>query len=141
MNVTSMLQTATLLLLLAAIGGIAMAAVRLRRKVNPPSWLAMAHGFLAAAAFTLIVYAALQDEVPASAATGIVILLVGSAGGIAMNLHYHLAGKLIPQWLLMLHILLGVVGTTLIAWGAWGAPPPQAQVSQQAVISENLRTA
>ncbi|WP_184085587.1 hypothetical protein [Sphingomonas xinjiangensis] len=122
MDVMNMLQAATILLLLAALGGVAMAARRFANKVNPPDWLAMAHGFLASAALALLVYAAFQDGVPASAATGIVVLLAGSAGGILMNLRYHLAGKLIPQWLLHVHILLGVVGTTLVAWGAWGAP-------------------
>ncbi|ODP38929.1 MULTISPECIES: hypothetical protein [Sphingomonas] len=122
MNVQSILQTATVLLLLTALGGVAMAVQRLTRNQNPPNWLAMAHGLLAAAAFGLLLYASFQDDVPGSAATGIVILLVAAGGGIVMNLHYHLAGKLIPQWLLHLHILLGVVGTTLVAWGAWGAP-------------------
>jgi hypothetical protein len=126
MSVTAMLQTATILLVLTALGGAAMAAQRLTKQVNPPDWLAMAHGFLAAASFTLLVYAAFQAGVPGSATTGIVILLVAAAGGIVMNLHYHLAGKLIPQWLLHVHILLGVVGTTLVAWGAWGAPLPAA---------------
>jgi hypothetical protein len=82
----------------------------------------MAHGMLAAAASGLILYASFQSGVPGSAATGIIILRVAAGGEIAMNLHYHLAGKLIPQWLLHLHILLGIIGTTLVAWGAWGAP-------------------
>lgn len=129
MTVAAMLQTATILLILTALGGAAMAAQRLTRDVNPPSWLAMAHGFLAAAAFTLLVYASFQADVPGSAVTGIVILLVAAVGGIVMNLHYHLAGKLIPQWLLHVHILLGIVGTTLVAWGAWGSPSLPAQVT------------
>lgn len=122
MSVTAMLQAATILLLLTALGGVAMAVRRLGGKANPPDWLAMAHGFLAAAAFALIVYAGLQEGIPPSASAGIVVLLMAAAGGIVMNLLYHLAGKLIPQWLLHVHILLGVVGTTLIAWAAWGAP-------------------
>ena len=109
MSVAAMLQTATILLILTALGGAAMAAQRLTKRVNPPSWLAMAHGFLAAAAFTLLVYAAFQADVPGSAVTGMVILLVAAAGGIVMNLHYHLAGQLIPQWLLHVHILLGII--------------------------------
>lgn len=117
-----MLQTAVVLLLLTAAGGVVMAIRRLGAKQNPPDWLAMAHGLLAAAAFTLVIYAAFQEGIPASAVTGVVVLLVAAAGGIVMNLHYHLAGQLIPQWLLHLHILLAVVGTTLIAWGAGGAP-------------------
>lgn len=129
MSVSEMLQTATILLLLTALGGAAMAVQRFTKKANPPSWLAMAHGFLAAAAFTLLVYSAFQADVPGSAVTGIVILLIAAVGGVVMNLHYHLAGKLIPQWLLHVHILLGVVGTTLVAWGAFGAPAAQAQHS------------
>lgn len=122
MDVFDMLRTAVVLLLLTAGGGVLMAARRLAAKKNPPDWLAMAHGLLAAAAFTLIIYAAFQEGIPASGMTGIVVLLVAAAGGIVMNLHYHLAGKLIPAWLLHVHILLGVVGTTLVAWAAWGAP-------------------
>lgn len=123
-DVANLLQTATILLLLTALGGVAMAVARLAHNTNPPAWLAMAHGFLAAAAFGLLAYAAFQRNVPASALTGIAVLAIAAAGGIVMNLHYHLADKLIPQWLLHLHILLGVVGTTLVAWGAWGAPYP-----------------
>jgi hypothetical protein len=37
-----------------------------------------------------------------------------------MNLVYHLADKLIPQWLLHLHIALAAIGTALVVWGAWG---------------------
>lgn len=122
-----MLQTATILLLLTAGGGVLMAVRRLAGKQNPPDWLAMAHGFLAAAALTLLIYAAFAEDIPGSAVAGIVILLAGSAGGVVMNLHYHLNGKLIPQWLLHLHILLGIVGTTLVAWGAWGSPSADAQ--------------
>ena len=122
MSVTAMLQTATILLLLTGFRGLAMAARRLASKTNPPDWLAMAHGFLAAAAFTLLIYAAFQEGVPPSAVMGIGVLLVAAGGGVFMNLNYHLSGKLIPQWLLHVHILLGVVGTTLVAWGAWGTP-------------------
>jgi uncharacterized membrane-anchored protein len=121
MDIVSMLQTATILLLLTAGGGLVMAARRMAAKKNPPDWLAMAHGLLAASAFTLIIYAAFQDDIPRSALAGIVVLLVAAAGGIVMNLHYHLAGKLIPQWLMHVHIVLGIVGTTLIGWAAWGA--------------------
>jgi hypothetical protein len=127
MTAEGMLQTATILLLLTAGGGVLMAVRRLAGKKNPPDWLAMGHGFIAAASLTLLVYAAFAESIPGSAVAGIVILLLGSAGGVVMNLHYHLAGKLIPQWLLHVHILLGVIGTTLVAWGAFGAEWPQTQ--------------
>ena len=119
MNTITMLQTASILLLLTALGGLAMAAVRFARKINPPSWLAMAHGFLAASGLTLLAYAALTDRVHGAAMTGLVLLAAASSGGVAMNLGYHLDGKVLPAWLLSLHIVLAFAGTLLVAWSAW----------------------
>ena len=119
MNALSMLQTASVLLLLTAAGGVAMAVCRLIQKINPPSWLAMAHGFLAASAFTLLIYAGVTGEIGGRATIGLIVLAVAAAGGVVMNLAYHLAGRLLPTWLLYLHIALGAVGTLLVVWGAW----------------------
>ena len=119
MNTITMLQTASILLLLTALGGLVMALVRFARKINPPSWLAMAHGFLAASGLTLLTYAALTDRVHGAAMTGLVLLAAASIGGVAMNLGYHLAGKVLPAWLLSLHIALAVAGTLLVVWSAW----------------------
>ena len=63
MNQMSMLQTASILLLLTAAGGILMAFQRLAHNANPPHWLAMAHGLLAASGLTLLIYAALYVSV------------------------------------------------------------------------------
>ena len=119
MNAVTMLQTASILLLLTAAGGLLMAFQRIARKVNPPSWLAMAHGFLAAAGLTLLAYVALTDRVLGGAMLGLILLAVAAAGGVVMNLGYHLAGKLLPTWLLHLHIALAAAGTALVAWSAW----------------------
>ena len=80
MNTITMLQTASILLLLTALGGLAMASVRFARKINPPSWLAMAHGFLAASGLTLLTYAGLTDRVHGAAMTGLAGLEAASAG-------------------------------------------------------------
>lgn len=119
MDQSSMLQTASVLLLLTAAGGVLMALQRLGQKRNPPDWLAMAHGLIAASALTLLIYAAVVDGVPSSALIGTIVLLAAAGGGVVMNLFYHLAGKLLPQWLLHVHITLAVVGTGLVAWGAF----------------------
>jgi len=119
MNAVTMLQTASILLLLTAAGGLLMAFRRLVQKVNPPSWLAMAHGFLAASGLTLLAYAGLTDRIEGGAMVGLVLLAVAAVGGVVMNLGYHLAGKLLPAWLLYLHIALAAVGTLLVAWCAW----------------------
>ena len=121
MTTVTMLQSASILLLLTALGGLVMATVRLTRKTNPPSWLAMAHGFLAASGLTLLAYAGLTDRVHGAAMTGLVILGAAAIGGVAMNLGYHLAGKVLPAWLLSLHIALALVGTLLVTWSAWAS--------------------
>ena len=45
-----MMKTACVLLAIAALGGLAMAGIRLAGTPRPPAWLAMLHGFLAGAA-------------------------------------------------------------------------------------------
>jgi hypothetical protein len=50
---------------------------------------------------------------------GLALLAVAAAGGVVLNLGYHLAGKLLPLWLLYLHIALAAAGTLLVALGAW----------------------
>ena len=119
MNSVMMLQTASTLLLLTAAGGLLMAFMRIRQKVNPPSWLAMAHGFLAASGLTLLAYAGLTDRIEGGALIGLILLAVAAIGGVVMNLGYHLAHKLLPAWLLSLHIALAAVGTLLVSWAAW----------------------
>jgi hypothetical protein len=120
MDDRTMLQVASVLLVMTAAGGVIMALQRMLQKHNPSSWIAMAHGFLAASAFTLLVYAAFTTEVGSRAIFGTLILALAAAGGVIMNLVYHLADKLIPQWLLHLHIALAAIGTALVVWGAWG---------------------
>ena len=121
MNQAAMLQTAAILLLLTAAGGLLMAARRLAQRANPPDWLAMAHGLLAGAGLTLLLYAAVAEGLPGGALLGTILLLVAAGGGVVMNLAFHLAGRLLPLWLLYLHIALAAVGTGLVAWSAWGS--------------------
>lgn len=97
MDDRTMLQVASMLLVMTAAGGVIMALQRMLRKHNPSSWIAMAHGFLAASAFTLLVYAVFTTEVGSRAIFGAVVLAVAAAGGVIMNLAYQLVDKLIPQ--------------------------------------------
>ena len=120
MNQVTMLQTASVLLLLTAAGGVLMAIQRYARQSNPPNWLAMAHGLLAAAGLTLLIYAALTEGIGGRAGTGLILLLLAAGGGVVMNLAYQLAGKLLPKWLLNLHIALAAIGTALVTVAVWG---------------------
>jgi hypothetical protein len=49
----------------AALGGLTMAGIRFAGKPQPPVWLAMLHGFLSAAAVTLLLYAYATVGLPA----------------------------------------------------------------------------
>ncbi len=64
-------------------------------------------------------YAGLTGRVDVGAMLGLILLVVAAGGGVVMNLGYHIAGKLLPLWLLYLHIALAAAGTLLVAWGAW----------------------
>jgi hypothetical protein len=69
------LRTSTVLLAIAALGGLVMAGIRFAGKPHPPIALAMLHGFLAAAAVTLLLYAAATIGLPSMAFTALVLII------------------------------------------------------------------
>ncbi|WP_395407567.1 hypothetical protein ACHMW6_13290 [Pseudoduganella sp. UC29_106] len=64
MDSLTTLTSSSVLLGLAALGGLLMVLIRLGKKTNPPHWLAMVHGFIAAAGVTLLCYVALFAPIP-----------------------------------------------------------------------------
>ena len=115
MDVASMLQVSVLLFLVAALGGVTMAGIRFAGKHNPPAWLAMFHGLLAAAGLTLLAYAALAEGVPAMAQLALLLFLVAAGGGAVLSLRYQLNILLLPAWLVIVHALAAVLGFVLLA--------------------------
>ena len=116
-----LLHSSAWLLVATALGGLAMAYVRFGRRENPPSWLAMAHGFLAAAGVTLLAYASLTVGVPTLANWGLVLLLIAAAGGVVMNLGYQLKDVALPAWLVIVHAAIAVAGFLMLAVAAFGS--------------------
>ena len=109
-----MLQSATCLFVVAALGGLVMAGIRLFGKRNPPPWLALAHGLLAGAGLTLLVYAALTTSIPRMAVIALVLFLIAAAGGVVMNLGYQWKQRPLPVPLLTVHALLAIVAFVLL---------------------------
>ena len=103
-----MLQTATILLALAALGGLLMAGIRFGTKRNPPAWLAMLHGFLAASGLTLLVYAVCTAPVPSAAKLSLALFLLAAVGGAVLSLAYKWRQRLLPAWLVVAHAVLAV---------------------------------
>lgn len=119
MDAMSMMRMAVLLLAIAAVGGLAMAGVRFARKVNPPAWLSMLHGFLVAAAITLLATAAFFEGIPRSAQIALVLFVLAAAGGVVLNLGYQWKQRLLPGTLVVGHAVLAVAGFVLLALAAF----------------------
>lgn len=120
MDSSTMLQTSAVLFLLTALGGLVMGAIRFMGGRNPPSSLAMAHGLLAGAGLTLLVYAAVAGEVPQAAVYAAVLFVLAAAGGVAMNLAWHLRDRPLPKGLTVVHALLAVAAFALLLVAAFG---------------------
>lgn len=108
------LKTAAALLGLAALGGMALAGIRLTGKPYPPAALAMGHGLLAGAALTLLVYAALTVGIPALALVALAILVAAAALGTWLNLGFHARLQPIPMAPMAIHALLATAGLAVL---------------------------
>lgn len=118
MNAITMLRTAVALLTIAALGGIVMAIVRFVGNRNPPSWLAMLHGLLAAAGLTLIFYASLAAGISQLANIGLALLVLAALGGVVLNQKYQWKAILLPRGLLAGHAVCAVAGFVLVVLAA-----------------------
>lgn len=120
------LRTSTVLLIITAVGGIVMAGIRFAGAGDrkPPAALAMLHGFLAAAAITLLLYAAATVGLPGMAIIALVLLLLAASGGAILNLNYHWKQLPLPKWLIVVHAIAAVAGFVLLlaaTWKTWKA--------------------
>jgi hypothetical protein len=115
-----MLQAAAGLFTLAALGGLVMAAIRFGGKRNPPAWLAMLHGLLAAAGITLLAYAVLAGDTPSLAAIALLLFLLAAGGGAVLSLAYKWKQRLLPSWLVVAHALLAVLAYALLLFVVFG---------------------
>lgn len=114
-----MLQTASALFALAALGGLVMAGMRFNGSPRPPAWLAMGHGFLAAAGLTLLIYAALTVGIPVMAQIGLGLFCVAAIGGAALNLLFHAKQLPLPIPLIIVHALLAIIAFVVLLFSAF----------------------
>ncbi len=121
MEPATILLTSTVLLAIAAAGGLVMAGIRFVGDRPPPAPLAMLHGFLAAAAVTLLLYAAATVGLPKIALLALVLFLAAAAGGAILNLNYHWKQLPLPKWLVIVHAIAAVAGFVLLLAATWAA--------------------
>ena len=118
MEPTLMIRTAAVLLTITALGGLTLAGIRFAADKQPPAWLAMLHGLLAAAAITLLLYAAATVGLPALAMGALVLFLIAAAAGAFLNLNYQWKQVLLPKGLVVAHALVAVVGFVMLVIAA-----------------------
>jgi hypothetical protein len=105
------MQTAMIVLGLAALGGATMAAIRLSGTPRPPTWLALAHGLIAAVGLILLGNVWMTDGVPWLAQVAFGVFILAALGGLTMFLGYHLRNRPLP--------ILFVTGHGLVAVAAY----------------------
>ncbi len=109
-----MMKTACVLLAIAALGGLAMAGIRLAGTPRPPTWLAMLHGFLAGAAVTLLLYAYFTVGLPKYAAWALLLFVIAALGGVYLTLNYHWKLQPLPVGIMLAHAAVAVLGFILL---------------------------
>ena len=117
-----MLQTSAVLFAIAALGGLLMAGIRFSRHVNPPAWIAMVHGLLAAAGLTLLAYAICAEPSARGSSMptlALVLFLLAALGGVVMSLKYKWNRVLIPSWLVIGHATAAVLGFVVLVVAAF----------------------
>ena len=108
------MTVAAVLFVLAALGGITMAVIRLRGTPRPPTWLALGHGAIAAAGVIALAYATATTEVPTLAIIALGIFVLAALGGVTMFVLFHLQKKALPIPLVLGHGAIAATGLVLL---------------------------
>src|SRR5688500_16850196 len=97
------MQTAAVVLGIAALGGATLAIIRLRGTPRPPTALAVLHGLIAVTGLGLLIYESATTGLPGRAQVALVIFVVAALGGATMFLGFHLRGRALPVPLVLIH--------------------------------------
>ena len=120
MCVQGILWVVIVLFAVTAAGGLLMAGIRVSANRNPPAWLAMLHGLLAASGLTLLLFAAFTIGIPSYALWSLFLLIIAALGGLYLNLGYQEKRNLLPKPVMYIHALLAVIGFILLIVAAIG---------------------
>ena len=105
---------AAVLLTLAALGGATMVVIRLRGVPQPPTWLALVHGAVAAVGVVTLAYAAYSPGIPQLAQIALGVVVLAALGGAVLFLGFHLKGKALPIPFVLGHGLIALTGLVLL---------------------------
>jgi hypothetical protein len=108
------MQTAAIILALAALGGLTLAVIRLRGAPWPPTWMALGHGSVAALGVGWLIYVAVTTGLPTLALVALGIFILAALGGVVLFLGFHMASKPLPVPLVIGHGLIAVTAYVLL---------------------------
>jgi hypothetical protein len=110
-----MLKLAAVLFALAAVGGIVLAALHLKKK-DAPIPLALVHGLAAAVGLVLLIIAVVQMSSVGLPGVALAIFVIAALGGFLL-FAMHLMKKPLPPGLIALHGLLAVAAFVVLLVG------------------------
>jgi hypothetical protein len=114
------MQTAAIVLTLAALGGMTLAAIRLSGAPWPPLWLAVGHGAVAALGVGLLIYAAVSPGIPSLAQVALGIFILAALGGAVLFFGFHMRAKALPIPFVLGHGLIAATGLVLLLLSVFG---------------------
>ena len=115
------MQTATIVLAVAALGGLGLATLRLLGIPRPPTWVALGHRAIAASGLGLLIYAAATTGVPPLAQLALGFFVLAAIGGGTLFLGFHLREKALPIPLVLGHGLFAITALILLCVATWGS--------------------
>ena len=111
---------AAVLFAIAALGGLALAGLRLSGRELPPLWLALVHGLAAAAGLILLIIAVMGAATSVQARWALGLFLAAALGGFAL-FSFHLRGRALPVPIVLVHGLIAVIGFVVLLLGIFAA--------------------
>jgi len=113
-------ETAAIVLGVAALGGLTLAGMRLSGTPRPPTWMALGHGTIAAIGLALLIHATATTTVPLLAQIALGVFVLAALGGATIFIGYHLQEQPLPIPLVLGHGLIAVTAYVMLLVAMYG---------------------
>jgi hypothetical protein len=108
------LETAAIVIDLAALGGLTMAVMRFTGTPRPPDWMPPIHGLVAATGVILLAWAALTTGIPGRAQAALGLFVLAAIGGLTIYFRFHRQGLALPIPFVLGHGAAAATGYVLL---------------------------